>query len=75
LRQQRCLITHPHLEQRWIIYFSLKETQFFLFALRPENGYAGGEFVAAGDLLSPQLICDDGLAIADYCTGLGTEML
>ena len=46
-----------------------------LFALRPENGHAVGEFVAAGDLLSPQLICDDGLAIADYCTGLGTGML
>jgi len=34
--------------------------------MRAEHGYDVGEFVAGGYLLSPQLICDVPVAIADY---------
>ena len=65
----------PHLEQSRYIHCFPIQPEFFFPALRREHGHAVGEFVAAGDLLSPQLIYYDGLAIADYCTGLGTGML
>ena len=56
----------PHLQQRRNIYFFLIRSQFCIFTLRAEHGHAVGEFVAGGDLLSPQLICDVPVAIADY---------
>ena len=37
-----------------------------LFRLRPENGHAIGDCGAGGDLLSPQLICDVPVVLADY---------
>ena len=38
-----------------MIYFFLERDAVLLFALRPESGYAVGEFVAGGELLSPPL--------------------
>ena len=64
------LITPPHLEQRRHIYFPLIRSQFFFFfTLHAEHGYEVGAFGAGGYLLSPQLICDVSVAIADYWSG------
>jgi hypothetical protein len=34
--------------------------------MHAEHGCAAGEFGAGGDLLSPQLVCDVPVVIADY---------
>jgi hypothetical protein len=46
-------------------FFPDTDTVFF-FTLHAEHGHPVGEFVAGGDLLSPQLICGVPLVIADY---------